>query len=70
MRHTKFLCVALAIGGLVGCMNLEKRGARVEIEIQEEKLQFIKQYRGCLKKYSGKSEADRCEEYQKAIQMF
>jgi len=41
MRHTKFLCVALAIGGLVGCMSMEKRGARVEIEIQEEKLVVV-----------------------------
>ena len=59
------------MAGLTGCKSAQERAAEANAQIQEEKLQIMKDYRACLKKYEGKKGMESsCDQLRKAAEAF
>ena len=72
MMNTRwFLCLCILVGGLlVGCSSPQKRSAKAQAVIDEQKAEIMKDYRACLKKYPKPEEHAVCERYKGVIDAF
>lgn len=71
MIRIHFIFICLVVAGLTGCQSAQERAAEADAQIQEEKLEIMRDYRACLKKYEGKKGMEsRCDQLRKAAEAF
>jgi len=70
LTRSWIFCIVLGIIFSLGCSTPQKRSAKAQAVIDEEKAEIMRDYRACLKKHTDPEEHAICERYKGAMKAF